>query len=269
MTQINLDRLPRERSAELIADLTRDRTLPRATIDQIIERTDGIPLFIEELTKVLVERGGASPPAREIPATLRDMLTARLDRMGGAKEVAQIASVIGNEFSARLLSDVAPIAEERLNAELKKLVDAELLFEQGDSPLTSYRFKHALIQEAAYQSLVRNRRQHYHRKIAETLRERFSDVAEAQPEIVAHHYASADMSEAAIPYLKAAAEKSMRRSANPEAIAHLTKAQELLNALPEGPERLQQELALQLSIGTPLIATWGASRLSETSGCGN
>ena len=131
VTQINLDRLPRERSAELIADLTRDKALPGATVAQIIERTDGIPLFIEELTKVLVERGGARPAAREIPATLRDMLTARLDRMGGAKEVAQIASVIGNEFSARLLSDVAPIGEERLDAELKKLVDAELLFEQG------------------------------------------------------------------------------------------------------------------------------------------
>ena len=145
VTQLNLDRLPREESAELIADLTRDKALPAATVDQIIERTDGIPLFIEELTKVLVERGGDAPLAREIPVTLRDMLTARLDRMGEAKEVAQIASVVGNEFSARLLSDVAPIVEERLNAELRKLVEAELLFEQGGSTSTSYRFKHALI----------------------------------------------------------------------------------------------------------------------------
>ncbi len=257
VTQINLDRLPREQSAELIANLTRDKALPGATVDQIIARTDGIPLFIEELTKVLVERAGSGPAGREIPATLRDMLTARLDRMGEAKEVAQIASVIGSEFSARLLSDVAPIGDERLGAELKKLVDAELLFEQGDSASISYRFKHALIQDAAYQSLVRSRRQHYHRKIADTLRELYSDVAETQPEILAHHYASADLREVAIPYLKAAAEKSMRRSANPEAIAHLTKAQELLNTLPEGPDRLQQELALQLAIGTPLIATKG------------
>lgn len=257
VTQISLDRLSRERSAELIADLTRTGALASATVDQIIDRTDGIPLFIEELTKVLVERGGASPPAREIPATLRDMLTARLDRMGAAKEVAQVASVIGNEFPARLLADVAPIAGELLNTELKKLVEAGLLFEQGDSPLTSYRFKHALIQEAAYQSLVRGTRQQYHRKIAETLKERFLDIAESQPEILAHHYSNSDLREAALPYLRAAAEKSMRRSANPEAIAHLTKAQELLNALPEGPERLQQELALQLAIGTPLIATKG------------
>jgi class 3 adenylate cyclase/predicted ATPase len=254
VTQVNLDRLTRERSAELIADLTRDKPLPGATVDRIIERTDGIPLFIEELTKVLVEHGGAS---REIPATLRDMLTARLDRLGEAKEVAQIASVIGNEFSARLLSDVVPITEERLSTELEKLVNAELLFEQGDSPSTSYRFKHALIQEAAYQSLVRSSRKHYHRKIADVLTERFPDIAEIQPEILAHHYASAEMGETAIPYLKAAAEKSMRRSANLEAIAHLIRAQELLNAMPEGPERLQQELALQLAIGPPLIATKG------------
>jgi predicted ATPase len=140
---------------------------------------------------------------------------------------------------------------------LKKLVDAELLFEQGDSASTSYRFKHALIQDAAYQSLVRSRRQHYHRKIAETLKERYPDVAETQPEILAHHYAGADLRDAAIPYLKAAAEKSMRGSANREAIAHLTKAQELLMSLPESPERLQQELALQLALGTPLIATRG------------
>jgi predicted ATPase/class 3 adenylate cyclase len=257
VTQINLDRLPREQSAELIADLTRDKALPGATIDQIIERTDGIPLFIEELTKVLVEQAGSGPAAREIPATLRDMLTARLDRMGDAKEIAQIASVIGNEFSAGLLSHVAPIGDERLNAELKKLVDAELLFEQGGAASISYRFKHALIQDAAYQSLVRGRRQRYHHKIADTLKELYSDVAETQPEILAHHYAGADLREAAIPYLKAAAEKSMRRSANLEAIAHLTKAQELLDTLPESPDRLQQELSLQLAIGTPLIATKG------------
>ena len=163
----------------------------------------------------------------------------------------------GTNFLPRLLGDVAPIAGDRLNAELKKLVEAELLFEQGDPASTSYRFKHALIQDAAYQSLVRGRRQQYHRKIAEILTEQYSDVAEAQPEILAHHYAGADLRGAAIPYLKAAAEKSMRRSANPEAIAHLTKAQELLLTLPESPERLQQELALQLALGTPLIATRG------------
>ena len=121
----------------------------------------------------------------------------------------------------------------------------------------SYRFKHALIQEAAYQSLVRSKRQEHHRKVAETLKARFPEIVEAQPELVAHHYTGADLKEAALPYWQAAAANAMRRSANLEAIAHLTKAQELLLTLPESPERLQQELALQLALGTPLIATRG------------
>jgi predicted ATPase len=254
---LNLDRLPAGRRAEMVAELTRDKALPKATVDQIIDRTDGVPLFIEELTKVLVERGDASPSMHEIPATIHDMLMARLDRLGGAKQIAQIASVIGSEFTSALLREVAPIEEERLDLELRKLADAELLFEKSVPSATRYRFKHALIQEAAYQSLVRSKRQQYYRQIAETLKERFSDLAEAQPEVLAHHYSSADLKEEAIPYWRSAAEKAMRRSANLEAIAHLTKAQELLNLLPESPERSQQELALQLALGTPLIAVKG------------
>jgi class 3 adenylate cyclase/predicted ATPase len=252
---MNLDRLPRERIAELIANLTRDKALPGAVVDQIIRRTDGVPLFVEELTKVLVERGATAP--HEIPASLRDMLTARLDRLDGAKEVAQIASVIGNEFSLRMLRGVISIDEQRLDRELRKLAEAELLFEQGVASAPSYRFKHALIQEAAYQSLLRSKRQEHHRKVAETLKARFPEIVEAQPELVAHHYTGADLKEAAIPYWQAAAVNAMRRSANLEAIAHLTKARELLLTLPERPERLQQELALQLALGTPLIATRG------------
>jgi class 3 adenylate cyclase/predicted ATPase len=257
VTLMSLDRLPPERRAEMIADLTRAKALPKAMVDQIIDRTDGIPLFIEELTKVLVERGDADASTHEIPATLHDMLMARLDRLDGAKEIAQIASVIGNEFSWRLLRDVAPIEEQRLHSELRKLADTELLFEQGVPPAASYRFKHALIQDAAYQSLLKSKRQQYHRQIAQTLKERFSEVAEAQPELLAHHYTAADLSAAAIPYWKLAGEKSMRRSANLEAITHFGKAQELLKALPETPERFQQELALHLAQGTPLIATRG------------
>jgi predicted ATPase len=164
--------------------------------------------------------------------------------------------VIGIEFPARLLREVASIGEERLSAELQKLIQAELVFEE-DAPSTSYRFKHALIQEAAYQSLVRAKRQQYHRQIAHTLQERFPDIAEAQPELLAHHFSNADVKETAIEYWRAASEKAMRRSASLEAISHLTKAQESLNALPDGPERLQKELALQVAIGTPLIATRG------------
>jgi class 3 adenylate cyclase/predicted ATPase len=254
---VTLDRLPRGGSAEMIANLTRDRALSSSTVEEIIDRTEGVPLFIEELTKVLIERGSASPPRHEIPATLRDMLTARLDRLGQAKQVAQIASVLGTEFSAELLRDVMSSGEDRLNAELRKLVAAELLFDQSIASSPSYRFKHALIQEAAYQSLVRSKREEHHRKVAETLKARFPEIVEAQPELVAHHYTGADLKEAALPYWQAAAANAMRRSANLEAIAHLTKAQELLLTLRESPERLQRELALQLALGTPLIATRG------------
>ncbi|MBV8107729.1 MAG: AAA family ATPase [Hyphomicrobiales bacterium] len=257
VTLVSLDRLPHQRRAEMIANLTSDKALPKATVDEIIDRTDGIPLFIEELTKVLVERGDAGASTHEIPATLHDMLMARLDRLEGAREVAQIASAIGNEFSWRLLREVAPIEEETLRVELKKLADSELLFEDGSAPSARYRFKHALIRDAAYQSLVRNKRQQFHRQIAQALKERFSEVVEAQPEVLAHHYTAADLKDAAIPYWKLAGEKSMRRSANLEAIAHFETAQELLKTLPETPERFQQELALHLAQGTPLIATRG------------
>jgi class 3 adenylate cyclase/predicted ATPase len=254
---VRLDRLPRGGSAEMIANLTRDRALSNSTVEEIIDRTEGVPLFIEELTKILIERGSASPPRHDIPATLRDMLTARLDRLGQAKQVAQIASVLGPEFSAELLHEVMSGGEDRLNAELRKLVAAELLFDQSVASSPSYRFKHALIQEAAYQSLVRSKREEHHRKVAETLKARFPEIVEAQPELVAHHYTGADLKEAALPYWQAAAANAMRRSANLEAIAHLTKAQEQLLTLPESPERLQRELALQLALGTPLIATRG------------
>ena len=257
VTMMNLDRLPAGERAEMIAGLTRDKALPKAMVDQIIERTDGIPLFIEELTKVLVERGDTDPSTHEIPATLHDMLMARLDRLEGAREVAQIASVIGNEFSWRLLREVAHIEENRLNVELRKLVDSELLFEQGVAPAASYRFKHALIQDAAYQSLVRNQRHQYHRQIAHALQERFGEVVEARPELLAYHYTAGDLKDAAIPYWQRAGERSTRRSANLEAIAHLTRALELLKSLPASPERFQQELGLQLALGTPLIATQG------------
>ena len=254
---VRLDRLPRGGSAEMIANLSRERTLSRSTVEDIIDRTEGVPLFIEELTKFLIERGSTSPPRNEIPATLRDMLTARLDRLGQAKQVAQIASVLGAEFPAQLLRDVMSSGEDRLNAELRKLVAAELLIDQSVASSPSYRFKHALIQEAAYQSLVRSKRQEHHRKVAEALKARFPKIVEARPELVAHHYTGADLKEAALPYWQAAAANAMRRSANLEAIAHLTKAQELLLTLPESPERLQQELAIQLALGAPLIATRG------------
>ena len=257
VTEVRLNRLPLQHRAELVAELTRENALSKATVERIVDRTDGIPLFIEELTKALVERGGDNPSAHDIPATLQDMLMARLDRLGGAKEVAQIASVIGNEFSWRLLREVAPIEEERLKKELLKLIDSEILLEQGDAPAAKYRFKHALIQDSAYQSLLRSKRQSYHREIGQALKARFPELVEARPELLAHHYTSADLKEEAIPYWQSAGEKSVRRSANLEAITHFSKALDLLKSLPASPEHFQLELGLQLAIGTPLIATKG------------
>jgi class 3 adenylate cyclase/predicted ATPase len=254
---IKLDRLPRGESAEMIANLSGDQALSTSTVEQIIDRTDGVPLFIEELTKVLMERGRANPPLHDIPATLRDMLAARLDRLGQAKEVAQIASVLGVEFSGRLLGETMAVDADGLAAELKKLVDAGIVVHQGPASFADYRFKHALLQEAAYQSLVRSQRRRHHRRAAEALDERFPEIVATQPELVALHYAQADMKEPAIVHLRAAADSAMRRSANLEAIGHLGEALKLLLATPETPERLQQELALQLALGTPLVATRG------------
>ena len=256
VSAIGLGRLSRAQSAEIVANLTAESGLSGAMIGEIIDRTDGVPLFIEELTKVLVERGGAAR-ASEIPVTLRDMLTARLDRLGRAKEAAQIASIFGAEFSSRLLSSVMAIDEERLRAELAKLTEAEILSEPAKKGSNSYRFKHALLQEAAYQSLPRGLRQSYHYKVAETIKALQPDVAEAQPEILAHHYAQADRKTEAIASWRAAGEKATQRSANVEATNHFARALELLEATPASGERLQQELQLQLALGTPLIATKG------------
>ncbi|MGH7878770.1 MAG: ATP-binding protein, partial [Candidatus Binataceae bacterium] len=194
---------------------------------------------------------------REIPATLRDSLMARLDRLGEAREVAQVAAVIGPEFSWGLLSAVAATAEEKLAAALKKLAEAGLLLEQGIPPEANYRFRHALIQDAAYQSLLRSKRQSYHRRTAEVLEERFPETIEAQPQLLAHHYSEANLAQQAIAYWQMAGQKAVQRSANAEAVSHFSKGLDLLNDLPDTPERFQQELVLQLALGTPLIATKG------------
>ena len=255
--QLTLNRLGASDVREIVTRIAAEAALAPATVEAVVERSGGVPLFAEELTRAVLQRGDAGPSVREIPATLHDLLTARLDRLGAAREVAQMGSVIGPEFSWGLLSAVVPIDDARLGAELRKLADAEVLLEQGIPPDASYRFKHALIQDAAYQSLLRSTRQHYHRQIAQALQERFPETAEAQPELVAHHYTEAALRSQAIPWWQTAGQKAVQRSANTEAVSHFTMGLELLKTMPEGPERIQQELALQLALGTPLIATKG------------
>jgi class 3 adenylate cyclase/predicted ATPase len=256
-TQLTLNRLGKRDVREMVGRIAAGGKLAPGTVEALVERSGGVPLFAEELTRTVLESGATEPALRQIPATLHDSLMERLDRLGGAREIAQVASVIGHEFSWELLKAVVPIEDQRLEAELKKLSNAELLSVQGIPPEASYRFRHALIQDAAYQSLLRSKRQQYDRQIAQVLEERFPEVVEAQPQLLAHHYTEADLKEQAIPHWQTAGQKAVQRSANAEAVSHFSKALELLNTMPESHERFQQELAFQLAVGTPLIATKG------------
>jgi predicted ATPase/class 3 adenylate cyclase len=268
VTLLSLSRLSPRQRAELIAGVTAGKTLPKDVMDQIIDRTDGVPLFIEELTKAVVESGVLAEldagftkavPAQPlaIPTTLQASLLARLDRLAPVREVAQIAATLGRHFSHELISAVARIPQGVLDNALAQLVEAELIYRRGIPPDAVYTFKHALVQDAAYQSLLRSKRQQYHLQIADVLERRFPEIVETQPELVAHHYTEADFRSKAVPYWQTAGQKAVRRSASAEAINHFNRGLELLKALPTTPERSQQELALLVALGTPLIDTKG------------
>jgi predicted ATPase/class 3 adenylate cyclase len=255
--QLTLNRLSQRSVREMVARLAERIALAADTVDAVVERSGGVPLFVEELTRSVLESGDGEPVLREIPASLHDSLLARLDRLGDAREVAQVASVIGHEFSWELLSAVVGMDDEKLEAALRKLADSEMVFVQGIPPDANYRFRHALIQDAAYQSLLRGKRQQYHRQIAQALEQRQARTAEAQPELLAHHYTEADLKMQAISQLLMAGQNAVQRSANAEAVSHLTQALEMLKTLPESPERDQQELTLQITLGVPLMLTKG------------
>jgi len=188
-----------------------------------------------------------------IPATLRDSLMARLDRLSSAREVAQVCAVLGREFSYELIHAVAQMDDATLQGALRQLTAAELIHQRGRPPRARYVFKHALIQEIAYESLLESTQQQHHQRIAQVLAERFSDVVESQPELLAYHYTAAGLTEQAIPFWRRAGERAAARSGNAEAIGHLGKGLQLLATLPETPERMQQELELQLALGSPLM----------------
>jgi predicted ATPase len=268
LTTLPLARLGRREGATLVERSAGGKALPAEILEQILARTDGVPLFLEELTKTIIESGllreedghyaldGALPPLA-IPTTLHDSLMARLDRLAPIREVAQIGAAIGREFSYPLLSAVAHQPDDRLKEALDELVRAELVFGRGEVPEAVYTFKHALVQEAAYASLLRERRRQLHARIAQALEGEFLEVAETQPELVAHHYASAGLTAPAIDYYRRAAERAMAASANAEAIAHLTKGLELIDSLPASSERISLEIDFRLALGTPLFATQG------------
>jgi predicted ATPase len=243
-----------------VEKVTGSHALPNEVIQQIVSKTDGVPLFVEELTKSVVEAAGAhdhAPLHIGIPATLQDALMARLDRLGTAKEIAQLGAILGREFSYALLHAVSDRAEGSLQQELRQLVESELVFQSGAPPQAQYLFKHALVQDTAYQSLLKSRRQQLHQQVAQVLEKQFLQTIETQPELLAHHYTEANLIEQAIPYWQQAGERAVQRSANIEAISHLTKGLGLLKTLPNTPERTQQELSLQIALGMPLILTKG------------
>jgi class 3 adenylate cyclase len=260
-TQLTLNRLGPQHVTAIVTQVTSKAVLSAEIIQQIARKTDGVPLFVEELTKSVVEAVGAqshaSLQALGIPATLQDALMARLDRLGTAKTVAQLGATLGREFSYDLLQAVSPTDAPVLQHSLQLLIDAELLYQRGLPPHATYLFKHALIQDTAYQSLLKSKRQQYHQQIAPVLEAQFPDTTETQPELVAHHYTEANRIAQALPYWQRAGQRAAQRSAYVEAVNHLTKGLELLQTLPDTPERTQQELRLQLALAGPLVFTKG------------
>lgn len=266
LTQLNLGPLPARQVEQMIERLTEGRKLPPALLAQILQKTDGVPLAVEEMVKMVLEAGlsedGSSTPRRplEIPATLRDSLMARLDRLGSAKEVAQLAATLGREFSHDLLSAVSPWEEGWLMRELDRLVEAELLYRRGLPPRARYVFKHGLIQDAAYESLLRSHRQGFHRRIAEVLESGFAEIAAVQPELVAHHATEGGMNAEAVAWWQRAGERALQGSGYAEAAGHLARALEQLATLPESPERDQREIGLQVALG---VARGSATSFAE------
>jgi tetratricopeptide (TPR) repeat protein len=258
LVPITLSRLSRRQAKNLIAGAISGQTLPEHVADRIALRSDGIPLFVEELSKGLVEVGDTdSISEHEIPETLQDSLMARLDRLGEAKEVAQLGATLGREFSYRLLEAVAPVKETQLREGLGRLVEAELLYQRGLPPKASYTFKHALVQDTAYQSLLESQRSELHGRIAEALEKQFPERVSREPEFLARHCEEAGRTAQAVGHYQRAAQRATLRWAQDEAIGHLHKAIELLGTLPESIERNQHELQLQVALGPSLIATKG------------
>jgi predicted ATPase/class 3 adenylate cyclase len=268
VSRLALNRLTRKQSGSIVRWLAKGKQLPMEVFRQIVDKTDGIPIFVEELSRMVLESGllqerethyelVAPLDSLSIPSTLQDSLMARLDRLGGDKELVQLGATIGREVLYTLLQAVSPQDERALRERLARLVSKELFYQQGLPPQLSYTFSHALVQEAAYQSLLRSTRQRYHAQIAEALQTQFPEVVQENPELLAHHLTEAGEVAPAIAYWLQAGQRAMRRSANTEAAANLAKGLELVRTLPESPQRYAQELALESSYGLATIMVKG------------
>ena len=268
VTMLRLDRLSNEQIGVLISDVAGSKDLPLELHEQILSKAEGVPLFAEEITKIVLESGqlqdagdryvlvGSLAPL-VIPTTLLGSLTARLDRLGASKEIAQIGAAIGREFSYSLLAAVASPCSLSLPNALAHIAGSELIFVRGEPPNSTYIFKHALVQDAAYATMVRSKRQQLHSRIADALMEEFPETVELQPELMAHHLAQAGLTEKATEYLRKAGQRAIEHSANAEAIGHLTRALELLRSIPENVERKRAALGLEVMLGQAMIAGRG------------
>jgi predicted ATPase len=270
LSEVTVNRLSQPQIERMMTHVAGGKPLPPQVLHHIIEKADGVPLFVEEMTKAILESDHLQEveghyeltgalPTFAIPATLHDSLMARLDRLVTAKAVAQYAAVIGRQFPYALLQAVSQLDAATLQRELGRLVEAEIVYQRGVPPQAMYTFKHALIQDAAAQSLLKSTRQQYHNRIAQVLDAQFPESAQAAPELLAYHYTEAGRSAQALPYWQRAGELASGRSANLEAISHFTTGIELLKTLPETPERIQHDLTLHIALGAALQMAQGLS----------
>ena len=268
VTFLTLNRLPRRHSVELLALMTGGKALPPEVQQAVLAKTDGVPLYLEELTANLLESGmlteenttfSLKAPLKElsIPDSLHALLMERIDRFGPGKEIVQIGAAIGREFSYELLRDVVDVTEGQLKKAVPLFVESGFLLQEGEIPEAKYQFKHALLQDAAYNTLPRKARRILHARIATTLESRFAERVKTEPEFLAYHFEQAGLMNRAIEYWGLAAQRDVARSANVEAISHFDRALQILNDLPEGSERDHLELGLLIARGAPLLLVKG------------
>jgi class 3 adenylate cyclase/tetratricopeptide (TPR) repeat protein len=267
-TPISLNRLERPQIQMLIAQLAKGKAVPQPVVDHVVSKTDGVPLYVEELTKTILESSILRETAERyeqtgplsdvaIPATLHESLMARLDRLPSARDVAQLGAVLGREFAYDVMQAIGQGDESTLQDGLNQLVAGELLYQRGRPPRSKYTFKHALIQDAAYQSLLKRTRRRYHQEIAKLLEEQFPQKVATEPELLAYHYTSADMPAKAIPYWITAAKRAGSRSAYSEALAQVASGKALVASLPSGRDRTRLELQLEFERAVALQTTKG------------
>ncbi len=270
VTALTLNRFTQRQTESMVTHVANNKTLPQEVLEQIVTKTDGVPLFVEELTKMVLESSllkqteqgyeltGPLPPLA-IPSTLQDSLMARLDRLATAKEIAQLAATLGRAFPYQLLKTVANEDEVTLKRKLAKLVEAEILYQKGLPPQATYVFKHALIQDAAYQSLLKSTRQQYHLRVAKAMVEQFAEESQTKPEFVAHHFTEAGVALEAMAWWQKAGERAYSRAAAPEALGHYRKGLQRVAGATPSVELDKAELNLWIALGNTLIHSKGWS----------